>query len=317
MIELSYRLDLSDSEIEEIIEKYYSEKDKRTKWFIHRSLEKYGDIYDYSETIYTGRPNKLRIFCPKCNDFFTVIPGNFLWITGAGCPVCSKKDRIEKLRLEGKEVFEDLLRKYQPDFELVGEYINQSTRVDIRDNTTGKIYSVIPSVVKRTHSVKRIASRGEEAVEEALLSLGLAFQKQKSFTVDEVPDLYKVRSQKLTVDFYLEYNGLTYIIEYNGEQHYREAKKFSKGGNSIDTYIKQIKRDQILNTFCGYKGWCFIVIPYTVTKEELIESGLRDIIINGNLQNTQKYFPNPTPGPVTTVDDRWEEIITWEESENE
>lgn len=317
MIELTYKTNLSDSEIEEIIEKYYKDKTEKCKHFIRRSLEKYGDIYDYSETDYVRNSKRVNIYCPKCGESFSIVPANFVIKTGAGCPRCSKKNSIEKLREDGRKSFEDFLKKYQPNFQLVGKYVNQTTRVNVKDKTTGKVYSVIPTVVRRSHSVLKISSRGEAAVEEALISLNLKFQKQKSFSVDEVPDLQKVRSRKISVDFYLEYAGRIYIIEYNGEQHYKETNKFAKGGSSAEVYIKQVKRDQILNTFCGYKGYCLIVIPFTVISKELIECGLRDIIINGNLQNTQKYFPNPSTNPVTTSDDRWEEIITWEESKDE
>lgn len=319
MIELSYRLDLSDSEIEEIIEKYYSEKSEQTKTFIRRAIKKYGDVYVYSETEFISWRDELKIYCPKCDLAFSTAPGRVLHKkSGPACPKCSRIEMGKGFREKARKTFEERLEKYQPDYELVSEYISKDKKVLVRNRLTGEEIWVLPSKLRDRHTVEKICSVGEALVEECLSELKLDYQKQKLFTVDEVPDLYKVRTTGLKVDFYLEHSGLKYVIEYNGEQHYKESSKFtSHGEGSAEVYIKQVKRDQILNTFCGYKGYILIVIPYTVTKKSVMLEGLKDIIINGNLQNTQKYFPDREPNPVATEDNRWEEIITWEESENE
>lgn len=310
MVEISNKTNLTDKEIEEIIEKFYKDKSDKTKNFIRRALKKYGDIYDYSEVEYNKNTDKVKIFCPICKEFFIVQAANFTFKTAAGCPKCTKKRSIQKLRDNGRKIFEEFLYdNFGNDYVLEGEYKSNSDRVNVRETATGKLYSVIPSVVHRSKSIKKVSSIGEENVRRALDSLGIEYQAQKSFTVGEVPDLYKVRSQKLVVDFYLEYGGIKFIIEYNGEQHYREANKFSKGSGPSEVYIKQIKRDQILNTYCACKGYCLIVIPYTITKESSIRDGLEDVILLGNIQNVQKHFPDLLSNPVSSTDSDYEVVV--------
>ncbi len=314
MIEISNRTNLTEKEIEEIIEKYYSDRDKKTKKFLRRAIKKYGDIYDYSEVNYINNATKVRIFCPRCNDFFSVIPANFTIKTGAGCPVCSRRDIINNLRNSGKNSFEEFIKKLG-NYRVIGEYKNQSTRVSVEDIDTGEAYDVIPSVVRRTYSVKRSSSHGEDVVRKALQDLEIPFQEQKVFMVDEIPDMGKVREKQIVVDFFVVYNGVTYIIEYNGEQHYREVPRFSKKGNSSGTYISQVKRDTILNSYCAQKGYSYLEIPYIVKDLETIRAGLEDIIIKGNEQNCQKYFPHIPTAPCSPTNDRFEIIVLGKEDD--
>ena len=63
--------------------------------FIERSIEKWGDLYDYSKVNYNKVYEKVEIICKKHGSFFQ---RPFDHLHGHGCPVCGKlesKDEIE------------------------------------------------------------------------------------------------------------------------------------------------------------------------------------------------------------------------------
>jgi len=61
---------LSESEIEEIINEKYSEKDEKTKHFIYRGLKKYGLTYTYYNSVFVNYSKaKIKIYCPIHGEF--------------------------------------------------------------------------------------------------------------------------------------------------------------------------------------------------------------------------------------------------------
>lgn len=61
-------------------------RSKTQKEIIQEFIAIYGDIYDYSETIYAGCKTKITIRCKECNAYFDKWPSNHL--IGQGCPRC-------------------------------------------------------------------------------------------------------------------------------------------------------------------------------------------------------------------------------------
>jgi hypothetical protein len=51
-----------------------------------RVLEKFGDVYDYSNTVYTAAQSKLTVICKNCETAITAVPGNI--INRASCCHC-------------------------------------------------------------------------------------------------------------------------------------------------------------------------------------------------------------------------------------
>ena len=70
----------------------------------------------------------------------------------------------------------------------------------------------------------------------------------------------------LPFDFYLyDYNT---IIEYDGEQHFRPIEHF--GG--IEGFKQRVHNDALKNEYCLSKNIKLIRLPYTLSKEEIIEN---------------------------------------------
>ena len=70
----------------------------------------------------------------------------------------------------------------------------------------------------------------------------------------------------LPFDFYIE--KLNIIIEYDGEHHFHPIDYW--GGE--EKYKITQENDEIKNTYCKTNGIELIRIPYTYTKEEIIQS---------------------------------------------
>jgi very-short-patch-repair endonuclease len=77
-----------------------------TDSFVKKSIEIYGNEYDYSRVNYTGSKTKVCIICPKHGEFF-VSPNNFL--RGHTCPIC-KQSKLEK---EVKDILESHSIEYE------------------------------------------------------------------------------------------------------------------------------------------------------------------------------------------------------------
>ncbi|MDR0676882.1 MAG: DUF723 domain-containing protein, partial [Elusimicrobiota bacterium] len=86
---------------------------------------KFGDIYDFSQSKYTGINNKIKVICKKCGYEFYPSPGNLK--SGHGCPNCygNVKKTTEQFIKEAREVHGD---KY--DYSLV-EYKKNHTPVKV------------------------------------------------------------------------------------------------------------------------------------------------------------------------------------------
>ena len=70
-----------------------------TEEIIERFKNKHGDEYLYDRVIYTGRGEKVEIYCKKCNKYFSQT--SYHHQIGCGCPKCSEtKYKIKKKTLE-------------------------------------------------------------------------------------------------------------------------------------------------------------------------------------------------------------------------
>ena len=82
-----------------------------TDEFIRRGRELHGDIYDYSESVFTSCKNPIDIICKKHNYKFTLkraqahLQGSF-----QGCPICSA-EKIAQYNAERSKVAEERRRK--------------------------------------------------------------------------------------------------------------------------------------------------------------------------------------------------------------
>lgn len=103
--------------------------------------------------------------------------------------------------------------------------------------------------------------KGENYIEDYLISKSLPYKKQKSF--DDCK--YK---HKLLFDFMI---GDNILLEINGIQHYKPVSYY---GNIKNQFQEQQKKDQIKRDFCKNNNYNFISIPWLckgiTTKKQLL-----------------------------------------------
>lgn len=77
----------------------------------------------------------------------------------------------------------------------------------------------------------------------------------------------------MSVDFHLVLNNERYIIEYNGEQHYRPVERF--GGQ--EKFEQQVIRDNLLKEYCSINNIKLIEIKYDMKFSEIESFLLKEL----------------------------------------
>lgn len=95
-------------------------------------------------------------------------------------------------------------------------------------------------------------SKGEKRIAEFLVSLNIKFQRQKMF--DKCKDKISLR-----FDFHFMFAGQSFLVEYNGRQHYEPIAHWG-GEEALRT---SQRRDRIKADFAQTNALHLIIIPYT------------------------------------------------------
>lgn len=116
-------------------------------------------------------------------------------------------------------------------------------------------------------------SIGERKIAMLLDQGDILYKQEFSF-----PDLKSDKGIPLRFDFAVfespedyEANRVKFLIEFQGEQHYRQ--KFT----SREAFNRQVANDKRKRSYCNVKGYCLIAIPYTeynsMTLDSILEQG--------------------------------------------
>lgn len=223
---------------------------------IRKFNEKFGDIYDFSKTIYRGSKNKITVTCKKHGNDITARPGAFYEkIRPTGCPKCKK----EKHNKEKYDNFIKLARdKHGETYDYSKViYKGHSVKVEIICKKHGSFWQspgnhAIAKLYAGCPKCRR--SIGEETIARILENKGIAFEEQKKFD-----DFYQVTdkaSRSTRYDFYLP--NLNILIEYDGKQHYVPIKHFEgKCG-----FERRKLLDHAKDKYAKIKNIQLIRIPY-------------------------------------------------------
>jgi len=195
---------------------------------------------------YLGNQEKVEIYCNKCNNIFKTIPNNFL--KGEACPFCygNNKKTTEEFKKEVYNLVGD-------EYEVLGEYINCSTKIKLLHHKCGNIYNVRPnnflSNGDRCSYCKPI-SIGEERIIKYLNLNNFIYEHKKKF--EDCKNIFE-----LEFDFQVFLDEENFIlIEFDGKQHTIDTY------NNPENFKKQQKRDQIKNEYCKNKNIRLLRIPY-------------------------------------------------------
>jgi hypothetical protein len=198
-------------------------------------------------------------------------------INGQGCPKCggSKKLTLEEF-IERSNIIHDFKYRYENVI-----YINHMTKVDIICPIHG-IFKQNPNshlIGQGCHSCNSFKSKSEKKIEKELCNRNINYKKQYYFQ-----DLKHIKHLRFDFAIFDKNNNLLFLLEYNGEQHYKYVEYIHK---DIKNFKDQEKRDKKKIEYCNIKNIKLIIIKYD---EKLIER-IDQILDQFFLFNSKMYLP--------------------------
>lgn len=212
-----------------------------TDIFIKKAKEVHCNKYSYANSVYINKRTKINIICPEHGEF-TQLPMNH--IRGQGCPECGKiiaqkrEMNCKNHRKTNDEFQNDLNVLYNGKYELVSDYVNNKTKVDIfchNKNKNGKehgLFSIKPNDLICGHGCHKCVHSGlENEIEAFLNENGIEFELQKRFEW----------LGRQSLDFYIpKYNV---AIECQGKQHFKPVDFKGEGYDIANKKFKQINEN--------------------------------------------------------------------------
>ena len=214
---------------------------KTTEEFINELKQINDDIEVLGE--YINDKTKIKVRCKKDGHEWKATPNNLL--SGYGCPKCSGN-----IRNKTTEEFINELKQINDNIEILGEYVNNSTKIKVRCKKDGHEWKATPNNLLSGYGCPKCnASKGEKRVAKYLDSKNIEYKSQYKFNNCK-------SKHKLPFDFYIP--NLNIAIEYDGRQHYEIIDYFDGLDGFIDTKV----RDTIKTVYCKENNIKLIRIPY-------------------------------------------------------
>lgn len=189
------------------------------------------------------KKNMVQVKCLDCNQTYSKPIGEFL--KNYKCPYCKGKQLINTKAVQAL---------IGDDYEVMSEYKDIYTKVLLRHKKCGFVFKILPKNFYKyklcPHCDKKV-SKGEYRITNWLISQSLDFEKEKSFE-------WQV-NKKRKYDFYIPSHNL--IIEYNGEQHYRDVPIWHKTAKEQQQIDKEKQQE------AEQHGLKYLIIPYTQFKK--------------------------------------------------
>lgn len=227
--------------------------------FIEKAHRVHGNTYNYSNINYVKSSNPVEIIC-SIHGSFSQTPNDHL--NGCGCPKCGKLNSAQK-QTKPQEAFIQQAKEVHDSKYTYNKtnYINEKTKVIITCPIHGDFEQWPCNHLQgqgcpkcgRELVAKNHSSKGELQVKTILEKYKINFKYQYTLK-------HKINNRFVTVDFICKYNDETFVIEYNGQQHYKPVEIFG-GQNMFE--LQQI-RDNGLRDLCSKYNVHLIEIPYTV-----------------------------------------------------
>lgn len=247
-----------------------------TAEFIRRAKEKHGDKYTYDKTIYKSFKDNVIVTCPIHGDF--EINSHCHISNGSGCPECAKIAKGPK-RLTTEEFIEKAkcIHGNTYDYSKV-EYINASTKVCIICPKHGEFWMTPNKHLLGENCPNCAQSKGERFINKCLNVFNIDYNTQSILKFDN-----ELRNN-FRIDFIIQ-KDKTYLIEYNGIQHYYPVEYF--GGE--EKFKEQQLRDQLLRDFVKNHSDLYelLEIDYRYNKHTIITKILNflKVPINSNINS--------------------------------
>ena len=216
------------------------------KEFKSRVFKLVGEEYDVVSQ-YFHSAIKVKMRHNVCNRIYEIEPNSFL--QGTGCALCSGK-----LKKNTEMISIEIDNITSHEYTVVGSYIDTHTKIDIRHNNCLSIFPMTPhNFLSGQRCPICCESKGERSVRDYL---------EKSNNIYESQYSIKDCRNKLPLPFdfavFDTFHNLTYLIEYDGIQHFECVEAF---GGDIG-FQKTKFNDEIKTNYCLDNKIRLIRIPY-------------------------------------------------------
>lgn len=218
---------------------------------------KYGRL-TILETIPNIHPTKVKCRC-DCGNIYIGIQADIIIGHTQSCG-CLQKERASESNTKD---WTGVISEYGVEF-LEPDHIRDKGQWlwKCKCGVCGNEFVTLPAKVNLGHVTScgcAVQSSSERYIKHLLEELNIEFIEQYSFK--DCKDIYSLR-----FDFAIfKNNSLLYLIEYDGEQHFRPIEWF--GG--IENFNKQYNRDKIKNNYCRLHNIPLLRLPYTLSYKEI------------------------------------------------
>jgi len=222
--------------------------------------------YGYGDVIYTGAKNKVEITCLTHGNFEQRADHH---LQGVGCPKCAGN-----LLKTNDEFITESKKVHWPKEYGYGDviYIAADKKVEITCLTHGNFEQIADQHLRGSGCPKCNNSKGEQLVSNTLTKMNLQFKQQ--FKSENCKNIHK-----LPFDFCVKINDeKVFLIEYQGEQHYKPVKWHKKmSDEKAEEILRGIKaRDKIKRNYARNNNIPLLIISYK--KKDIIDKLLENFI---------------------------------------
>ena len=212
-------------------------------------IAKIKEKYNILETQIKNTHTYYTIECKKCKRIRKTYLSNLMTCLDCGCTTKTYRGRTNS------EFINECNQNYNNELELIGKYINQTTKVLIKHKPCGLIWNVRPSdiISGKSHCPKcrTQESLGVKKIREYLQSENINFIQEK-----------QLDDSRQRFDFFLPNYNLA--IQYNGKQHYYFTPFFHK---TLKGFQEHQKRDQKKRQYCKRNQIQLLEISYLDDKK--------------------------------------------------
>jgi len=250
-----------------------------TEEFIKKATSKdvHGDKYGYGDVIYIAADKKVKITCLTHGDFEQIACNH---LRGQGCPKCAIKSAADAQRKTTEDFIAESKARHWP--KEYGHdnviYINNKSKVIITCLTHGDFLQRADRHLQGDGCPKCNNSKGEQLVSNTLTEMNLQFKQQfKSKNCKNI--------LKLPFDFCVRIKNVNdkkdvkgFLIEYQGEQHYKPVKRGKKmSDEKAEEIFHGIKaRDEMKRVYARKNNIPLLIISYE--QKDIIDKLLANFI---------------------------------------
>ena len=213
--------------------------------FIKKMSSKFGDTFDYSNTVYVNANTKVQLICKKCEA--EIFSNPYVLLNGKGCPTCYQNKSKTKFKTKKLKEINDFVSKLGGKC-LSKDYFNNEEDLKFECKKGHVFYESWADVKFSMRWCKDCAPN--RYVGETLTRMILEHLLSTS-----MPSSYLKSMGGLQLDGYCKKRKLAF--EYQGYQHYTKESYFH---NDAEKYKNQQARDSQKKLLCKENGITLIEV---------------------------------------------------------